>query len=118
MKKMWEDILICTVAALFTAGALYLLSPKHFTEHTSLGARSTESGSGIIVIEDGQVLVDINEADAGLLMSLPGIGEKTAAAIVAEREENGPFSCLEDLTRVNGIGPKTVESLAGFAAAG
>ncbi|MBO4368316.1 MAG: helix-hairpin-helix domain-containing protein [Clostridia bacterium] len=118
MKKVWEDILICAVAALFAAGALYLLSPRHFTGHASLGARSTESGSGIIVMEDGQVLIDINEADAGLLMSLPGIGEKTAAAIVAEREENGPFSCLEELSRVNGIGPKTVEALEGIAAAG
>lgn len=48
-------------------------------------------------------LVDINQADQALLETLPGIGPATARAILAYREENGPFSCIEDLMKVPGI---------------
>ena len=48
--------------------------------------------------------VNLNTATMEELMTLPGIGEKRAAAIVADREANGPFRVPEDLTRVDGIG--------------
>ena len=48
--------------------------------------------------------VDLNTATAEELMTLPGIGEKRAQAIIADREANGPFRIPEDLTRVDGIG--------------
>lgn len=47
-----------------------------------------------------QDLVDVNDASAEELEALPGIGKKTAADIVREREENGPFGSLDDLARV------------------
>jgi competence protein ComEA len=54
--------------------------------------------------------VDINSADAaGLAAAIVGIGEKKAASIVAYREANGPFTTIEDLTRVKGIGNATIE---------
>lgn len=56
--------------------------------------------------------VNVNTADAALLAELPGIGEVKAAAIIEERETNGDFSSAEDLTRVDGIGASTVDSLA------
>ena len=37
-------------------------------------------------------------------MSLPGIGEKTAAAILALREELGGFHYREELLQVHGLG--------------
>ena len=49
-------------------------------------------------------LVDLNTASVEELMTLPGIGEKRAADIIADREANGPFRTPEDLTRVSGIG--------------
>ncbi len=52
----------------------------------------------------GTELVDLNTATAEELMTLPGIGEKRAADIIAYREANGPFRIPEDLTRVSGIG--------------
>ena len=55
--------------------------------------------------------VNVNTADAQTLQTLPGIGEKRAADIVADREANGPYRYPEDLTRVKGIGEET---LAGF----
>jgi len=55
--------------------------------------------------------VNINTADATLLDTLPGVGPSTAAKIVAEREQNGPFATPDDLARVAGIGPKKLETL-------
>ena len=56
------------------------------------------------------VQVDINRADAATLAAeLNGVGTSKAAAIVAYREANGPFSHIEDLSNVKGIGIKTVE---------
>lgn len=56
--------------------------------------------------------IDINSASAAELENLPGIGPTKAAAIVAEREANGPFASCQALTRVQGIGARTVEKLA------
>jgi competence protein ComEA len=55
--------------------------------------------------------VSINRADATALDALPGIGPVTAEKIVAEREQSGPYSSVDDLDRVPGIGPATIESL-------
>ena len=38
-----------------------------------------------------------------------------AGKIVADREANGPFADLDDLDRVHGIGPKTIDQLRDFA---
>ncbi len=56
--------------------------------------------------------INVNTADATLLAELPGIGETKAAAIVEDREANGPYASVEDLARVSGIGEVTVEGLA------
>jgi len=54
--------------------------------------------------------VDINTADAATLASaIKGVGEKKAETIVAYRETHGPFTRVEDLSNVKGIGPGTVE---------
>lgn len=55
--------------------------------------------------------ININTADAAQLEGLPGIGEKRAADIVADREKNGPFRIPEEITRVKGIGQGTLEGL-------
>ncbi len=54
--------------------------------------------------------VDINSADAKTLAEgLNGVGMSKAEAIVAYRDEHGPFASAEDLSQVKGIGEKTVE---------
>ena len=58
--------------------------------------------------------ININTATAEELETLPGIGEKRAADIVADREANGPFRIVEELTRVSGIGEGTLEGLIDY----
>ena len=50
--------------------------------------------------------VNVNEATPDRLLLLPQIGPARAAAIVADREANGPFGSAADLDRVNGLGPR------------
>lgn len=56
-------------------------------------------------------VVDVNQADWPELTQLPGIGETLAKRIVDSRENDGPFLDHNDLQRVRGIGPRTLERL-------
>lgn len=55
--------------------------------------------------------IDLNTAPARELERLPRIGPKLAARIVAYRDAHGPFRRVRDLTRVKGIGAKTLARL-------
>ena len=55
--------------------------------------------------------VDVNTSRLEELMLLEGIGELTAEKILLDRESNGLFETENDLQRVKGIGPKTMERL-------
>jgi len=55
--------------------------------------------------------VNINTASRGELESLPGIGPSKAGAIVEYRGANGPFTDIEQLDNVPGIGPATMSNL-------
>lgn len=57
--------------------------------------------------------VNVNTATAGDLESLPGIGPVLAARIVEYRTRHGPFQALEDLLRVQGVGPGLLRRLRG-----
>ena len=59
----------------------------------------------------GAGTVSLNNASASELTALPGVGEATAAAIVAHREANGPFTAVEQLMDVRGIGPAKFETM-------
>ncbi|MEN9785964.1 MAG: hypothetical protein RLZZ299_1228 [Pseudomonadota bacterium] len=56
--------------------------------------------------------VNINTADAAWLMDLPGVGEGKAAALLASRQEAGPFPSCADLSRVPGFGAATIGKLS------
>ena len=58
---------------------------------------------------DADTLVNINRADERLLMTINGIGPAKAAAIINHRDEHGPFSTIESIMDVSGIGKKTFE---------
>lgn len=59
--------------------------------------------------EDIGYQIELNSATWVELTQLRGIGEAFAQRIVNDREEHGPFSSIDELQRVKGIGPKTVE---------
>jgi competence protein ComEA len=59
----------------------------------------------------GAPLVNVNVASAEELETLPGIGEVLAATIVQYREEHGPFTSVDQLMDVSGIGEVTLEEL-------
>lgn len=56
-------------------------------------------------------LLDINSATAKEFERLPRIGPQIAGRIVAYREKNGAFKRIDDITKVKGIGPKTLDRL-------
>lgn len=56
-------------------------------------------------------LLNLNAAPAEALATLPGIGPVKAEAIVAYRDEQGPFQRVDQLMQVPGIGPITYEAL-------
>lgn len=62
----------------------------------------------------GEFRVDLNQATHAELQLLPGIGDKTAQAILAYRESLGRFSRVEELDDVPGIGPLTFARLRAF----
>ena len=134
MKCSKGEALILSIAALFLA----------FTAGWSLRAgsmggqpirvetqRKLEPAQAVLVLspppsppaESGgkplpQGKLDINTATLEELQSLPGIGEKRAALILADREQNGPFRFPEDVTRVKGIGEEILEEMVDYITVG
>jgi len=56
-------------------------------------------------------LINVNTATATELEELPGVGEVIAQAIIDYRTENGPFTSVDQLLDVSGIGDATLENL-------
>ena len=67
------------------------------------GSGPGEASAGASVASD---LVNINTANASELQTLSGIGPSMAQSIIDERTQNGPFTSIDDLMRVSGIGEK------------
>ena len=68
-----------------------------------------EDSSGQVQLSDGKV--DLNRAGKEELMTLPGIGETKAEAILQYRKEHGPFQTIEELMQVSGIGEALFEKI-------
>jgi competence protein ComEA len=80
------------------------------------GSASPSSGGSTAGNGDPNAPINVNTATETQLEDLPGIGPTLAAAIVAERERNGPFRSADDLTRVHGIGDGRLAQLRDFVA--
>ena len=56
-------------------------------------------------------LVNINQASCEELMTLPGIGQSKAEAIISYREEHGAFQSTEEIMNISGIKEKAYEKV-------
>lgn len=72
---------------------------------------SAESGSDGAGQSAGESRIDLNTASEEELQELSGVGEVTAGSIVKWREEQGPFTSVDQLLEVDGIGSATLERL-------
>ena len=64
---------------------------------------------------EGQVLVNINTANAAQLTQLPGVGPAIAQKIIDYRTTNGSFTSVDDLTKVPGIGAAKLAQIKSHA---
>ena len=78
------------------------------TAQTGTAADNTVDGTG--TTQAGQ-RINLNTADVSQLSTLTGVGESKALAIIAYREENGPFTSIEDIMNVPGIKEGTYEKI-------
>jgi competence protein ComEA len=56
-------------------------------------------------------IININRGTKAEFDSLVGIGPVIAGKIIKYRNENGPFMAIDDLLKVSGVGPKTLDRL-------
>ncbi len=108
--------------------ALFLLSGVilynvFMTEPSAVAAQENDGTTALVTVTESAVvpdttapavtesLININTATAEELETLKGIGPAKAEAIVAYREQNGPFSSVDDLVNVTGIGEKTLANI-------
>ena len=73
--------------------------------------------AAVLPLRAGEV-IDVNRAGSAQLERLYRVNPRVAGMIVTEREKNGPYLSLDDLSgRVRGIGPRTVARWEGLAVA-
>ena len=74
-------------------------------------AAATPGAAGTTGATGTGPLVSLNTADQASLESLPGVGPVTATAILQWRSEHGPFTAIEQLLEVSGIGEATLAEI-------
>jgi competence protein ComEA len=97
------DLSVLNLAAPLTDGTQVVVPKKGAAP---AGTVPGETGGGTT-----SGLININTASATEFETLSGIGEVLAGAIVDYRTENGPFTSVDDLENVSGIGPATLEEI-------
>jgi len=95
--------------ALICGAAILLLLAAHWVQRAWYGTRLVEIDR--LPSKAYELQLEINSATWVEWMQLEGIGEVLARRIVANREELGPFSGIDDLNRVPGIGQKTLDEI-------
>lgn len=98
------DLTTLNLAAPLTDGSQIVVPTPGATAPGGTGTTTT----------GGATIININTASETDLETLPGVGPVTAAAIIDYRTQNGPFTTVDDLVDVSGIGPATLEEMRPF----
>jgi competence protein ComEA len=94
-----------TSKALLTASLAVLLSLSTAPLH----AKDTSSTKSVkTTIAQQQSMINLNKSNFEQLVSLKGIGQTKAQAIIVYREQTGGFKSIDELIKVSGIGEKVV----------
>jgi competence protein ComEA len=95
------------LAAAFLLGVLTTLLGIHVASSLRAGTEPAEIvGTQIVTYR-----VDLNEASRAELLQLPGVGPNLADRIEEYRRAHGGFQSVDELRKVSGIGPATLEKL-------
>lgn len=115
MIKKGESFILISITAVFVILLIITTVGQHSDDHRySLSSLSLSIDSACIY--DGKI--NINTADAKTLMLIPGIGDALSARILAYRDENGPFTEINELTNVKGIGEGTLKKIQDYITTG
>ncbi|ATF12552.1 ComEA family DNA-binding protein [Brevibacillus sp. HB1.2] len=99
------DLVQINLAAPLTDGAALVIPAKGATAPVSASIGLVQSASSVSTTGASSA-INLNMATVEELMSLPGIGEARAKAIVEYRTKQGPFRSADDLKQIEGIGEK------------
>jgi competence ComEA-like helix-hairpin-helix protein len=103
-----------TVAVITLAALIWLLISAWSASSRSERYRRLDAGALVPVAAGGKtslIQIDLNTAEPRELALLPGVGPILARRIVENRDRLGPFGTVDDLSRVHGIGPKTLAEI-------
>ncbi|MDO6565474.1 helix-hairpin-helix domain-containing protein [Alteromonas sp. 1_MG-2023] len=100
MKKQLFSLLVLS--------ALFIQSPSLAAAPTNNEGASSMTSVGVAK------KIDLNIASVEELQTLPGVGVSKAKAIIAYRQDVGPFMEIAQITEVKGIGEKMLSKLKGY----
>jgi competence protein ComEA len=114
------------LCGLLIAGLIVWLNGPQLGEPISLLPQPAASATGAVVAQasaipaptQGPLWVNINTATIQELQQLPNIGPVIAQGIVNYRDSHGPFTALEQIQNVSGIGAKTFAGIQPFITLG
>ncbi|UED73176.1 ComEA family DNA-binding protein [Brevibacillus sp. DP1.3A] len=99
------DLVQINLAAPLTDGAALVIPAKGAAAPVSASIGLVQSTTSVSTTGASSG-INLNTATVEQLMSLPGIGEARAKAIVDYRSKQGPFRSADDLKQIEGIGEK------------